>query len=381
MSQLLGALEEAHSKRIVHRDLKPDNIMLVDRPGGRRTVKILDFGIAKFTEGEIVGPKTKTGTPMGTPWYMSPEQCLGKGVDHRADIYSVGVILYQMFTGRVPFSGTQFLSIINAHLSMRPYSPSMLVKIPEELEKVILWCLEKKRGDRPQDIATLRSALLPVLEQEDQAGARSRPVLVEGAELPELPELSQTTGLGGAHPADSSIGRPVWKRAVLVAAVAVVVLGGAAVVLFATGRSDSPRPEPAAVERRPPETPAATKPRKVLFQLHVEPRDVPHEVRVDGELQQQDYFKVERSEDRQIAIEVTAPGHKPWKVKRFPSVSDNLVVKLAKLPAEEPAAEEPAAGKKARKKTSGKRSRKRPRKRRAPKTPPSRTDDDVESVL
>src|SRR5262245_53375987 len=104
--QIEDALSASHHKGIVHRDLKPDNVMLVSRGRGHDVVKLLDFGIAKLTGTAASTHRTRTGMVMGTPQYMSPEQCEGRGdIDHRTDIYALGIVVYQMLTGRVPFVG------------------------------------------------------------------------------------------------------------------------------------------------------------------------------------------------------------------------------------------------------------------------------------
>jgi serine/threonine-protein kinase len=107
MLPICSALEAAHNAGITHRDLKPENIHLVPRPDNPRYVKVLDFGIAKLhgDGGSLPGAATKSGVVMGTPMYMSPEQAMGrtKEIDHRTDIYALGVIFYQMLTGSVPF--------------------------------------------------------------------------------------------------------------------------------------------------------------------------------------------------------------------------------------------------------------------------------------
>src|SRR5262245_37706595 len=115
--QVAHALGASHRHGIVHRDLKPDNIMLSQRRDGRDFVKVLDFGIAKLTGDQPGSRRTRTGIVMGTPAYMSPEQCEGRGnVDHRTDIYALGIVLYEMITGRVPFQGDGYGEILVQHL-------------------------------------------------------------------------------------------------------------------------------------------------------------------------------------------------------------------------------------------------------------------------
>src|SRR5262249_33457412 len=156
--QVLDALSAVHGESIVHRDLKPDNIFLVESKN-RRIVKLLDFGIAKLLSSGDVG-NTRTGVPMGTPLYMSPEQCLGKGVDARTDIYSLGVIMFEMFCGCVPFSGPSYIETVNSHLTLPPPSPRLYAEIPTELEGLILACLDKEQAARPQTVADVREQLL-----------------------------------------------------------------------------------------------------------------------------------------------------------------------------------------------------------------------------
>jgi len=151
--QICDGLAEAHSLGVVHRDLKPQNIM-IDKGGN---AKIMDFGIARSIKEEgITGP----GVMIGTPEYMSPEQAEAKEVDQRSDIYSLGIILYEMATGRVPFEGDTALSIAMKHKGEIPKNPKQFnPNIPDDLSGVILKCLEKEKARRYQTAVDLRSEL------------------------------------------------------------------------------------------------------------------------------------------------------------------------------------------------------------------------------
>ncbi len=166
-SQVAGALSAAHDKAIVHRDLKPDNLFLTRDPRAPRTeqVKILDFGIAKLAaslENEI-SHKTRTGTLMGTPLYMSPEQCLGvREVDHRTDIYSLGCILFEMLTGAPPFVSEGFGALVNMHINQAPSRASRSNgDVPGAVDRLLFKMLAKKAEDRPQSMEAVQEALAP----------------------------------------------------------------------------------------------------------------------------------------------------------------------------------------------------------------------------
>ena len=151
--QVCEGLEEAHRLGVVHRDLKPGNIM-IDKDGD---AKIMDFGIARSLSGKSI---TGAGVMIGTPEYMSPEQVEGRDIDQRSDIYSLGVILYEMVTGRVPFEGETPFTIGVKHKSEIPKNPKEInTQLSDDLSRVILRCLEKDRKNRPQSAADVRAEL------------------------------------------------------------------------------------------------------------------------------------------------------------------------------------------------------------------------------
>ena len=156
--QICKALGAAHQAGIVHRDLKPENVFLTQREGIDDFVKVLDFGIAKVANG----PKrlTRDGEVLGTPHYMSPEQCEGENVDHRTDIYALGVLLYEMLTGHVPHDADTMMGILTKQMYEEPIPPKVRVPhVSSELEQVILRCLDKKPEQRYQTMRELEADL------------------------------------------------------------------------------------------------------------------------------------------------------------------------------------------------------------------------------
>lgn len=268
--QVLGALGEAHQKGIVHRDLKPDNVFIVrdpEVPSGERA-KILDFGIAKLQDDTAAhGVATQTGTLMGTPLYMSPEQCRGAGeVDHRTDLYAVGCMLFQLLAGRPPFLGDSPGELYAAHIrDAPPPLTDFVTDLPAGVDAVVRALLAKAPAQRfassraaitALDSATggafSSSSALPRVGAAPQPGAATDPLAatVMGTDAPaSLPATKVaapvTTTLGGAAaevaphtvaPSRSPIVPIVLGLAAIAAAAAV------AIVVLRDGASSAPRP-------------------------------------------------------------------------------------------------------------------------------------------
>jgi eukaryotic-like serine/threonine-protein kinase len=188
-AQILRALQRAHAIGIVHRDLKPENVMLVERDGDPDFVKVLDFGIAKVPVGELApsvrelerngsGPAlTQVGMVYGTPEYMAPEQALGQEVDHRADLYALGVILFEMLAGKRPFDSANKVQILGMVVSkpvpqIASVAPS--VKVPPALEEVVRTLLSKVATDRYADARAALEALEGSMSEKAPAPASRR---------------------------------------------------------------------------------------------------------------------------------------------------------------------------------------------------------------
>src|SRR6185503_9647734 len=171
MMQASAAVAAAHEAGIIHRDLKPSNILVTQSPDVRAVVKVLDFGVAKLAhhaldddEGAIT--LRQAGALIGTPRYMAPEQYNGHELTPAADVYSLGVILYEMLTGMAPFTGSSPVEIAAKHVSDPPQPPRRIVAaIPEDVERLVLHAMEKAPEDRPANADEFRRELLETAER------------------------------------------------------------------------------------------------------------------------------------------------------------------------------------------------------------------------
>ena len=238
-SQVCAALEEAHQRHIVHRDLKPDNIIVAASQTGLR-VKVLDFGIAKLRDLPVTADSlTQTGTVIGTPRYMSPEQCMGEELDGRSDIYSLGVILYEMLSGVVPFNSTSLTALIMQQVSQAPPSLRAInINITPVIERVVMWALEKRPEARPQTAGALDQALRsavngdvharPTVRQQDMTNL-AQPVPTSGRTAA---DLAPTVPMPGSF---SSSANSVAQGAKTNNRLVPLLIGGVLVLLAAVG--------------------------------------------------------------------------------------------------------------------------------------------------
>ncbi|RYZ06930.1 MAG: serine/threonine protein kinase [Myxococcales bacterium] len=255
--QLAEGLSAAHAVNIVHRDLKPDNIFLIDRGGEKDFVKILDFGIAKVSTSGEGAKLTRAGAVFGTPHYMSPEQAAGQPVDHRGDVYSFGVILYELASGRVPFDADNFMGILTQHMYKAPVPIRALVPQPQEvppgLEAIVLKCLSKRPEHRYQsmgeliaDLDKLKAGSVPSAVPEMMSRSGGFNVPADYFAKPQMPEPVP------ASP-ESTRERSKWPLLAGVAGVAaaVAIVGG----IFAKSSSSGAQPSAAVPVKAEPALP------------------------------------------------------------------------------------------------------------------------------
>ncbi|SDM27719.1 protein kinase domain-containing protein [Streptomyces wuyuanensis] len=196
-ADVLAALETSHEMGLVHRDIKPGNVMMTKRG----VVKVMDFGIARAMQSGVTS-MTQTGMVVGTPQYLSPEQALGRGVDARSDLYSVGIMLFQLLTGRLPFDADSPLAIAYAHVQEEPVAPSSINRsVTPAMDALVARALKKNPNERFPSAAAMRDECLRVAG----AGQTHAPVIVQGA-----PTTNSGSGVASAvfPPVDQSTPAP-----------------------------------------------------------------------------------------------------------------------------------------------------------------------------
>ncbi|WP_438018038.1 serine/threonine-protein kinase [Sorangium sp. So ce315] len=409
--QIARGLREAHKHGVVHRDLKPSNVMLVSNEDAEEAVKILDFGLVKQL-GDDSEELTQQGAFLGSPRFMSPEQISHGKVDLRTDIYSLGVILYQMLCGKVPFESEKSIQILMAHLQqpvprMKERNPD--VDIPEPLEALVMRCLAKDPDGRPATMDALIQGLgecargmgvttafggTQITSFESlpgvQISSRSSTVqaLKEAVTLPAPDDdaSGRTSGVGtgpggvaatatdpGKGAAGAQDARPGGgRKAAILAAIGAVIVAAVVFVLTRSPASSeattTPAPAPAPA---PAPTPAATSEQKGApsFMLIIESIPPGAEVLEDGKSLGQTplQLSIENEQVRAAPRRLTLQkeGFQPYSIVQGPSeMSVQTVARLAQEPTPQKTDEQPSQG------SGSKRSWGRPR---APVAPPPPT--------
>ncbi len=248
--QLALSLYAAHQRGVVHRDLKPENIVIIndtEAAGGERT-KILDFGIAKLLDTDKSRLHTQTGLMMGTPHYMSPEQCRGaSSVDHRADIYSLGCLMFRLLTGETVFAGEGAGDLVVSHVTETPRAPSSLAPVPPNVDAIVARCLAKSAYDRFPNMRQLALEIDGALRLARSAG-------FEMDSLTPIPSRSMIAALPSETAETMPPSVPRARRWPVVAAIGAVAIGAlvfAAIALRSGGTAQQPPVEPPPVAKSP----------------------------------------------------------------------------------------------------------------------------------
>ncbi len=271
LEDIAQALEAAHDAGVLHRDLKPDNVFLQDRKGDRPVVKLLDFGLAKLSgAGERGLDRTRTGVVMGTPLYLSPEQAKGAKVDFATDIYSLGAMAYEMFSGEVPFKAASAVETMAMHISQLAI-PLARIKpgIPPEIDALVTRMLAKDAQLRPS-IASVREEIAALRSPEAMRGRDSQPstrnVVTSALARSDL-ALASTTATGAV---------PRTRRSPVALIVGLLALAGVGVGIVVVVIARDPVVEPApAPSTTTPTPPAATATAVTATPLPPDPGPVP----------------------------------------------------------------------------------------------------------
>jgi eukaryotic-like serine/threonine-protein kinase len=336
--QIASALGAAHARGVVHRDLKPDNVFLINRGNSSRFVKVLDFGIAKV--GGASSRLTKTGMVFGTPHYMAPEQAAGQPVDARTDIYALGVMMYEMFTGKVPFDADTFMGILSKHMFEPPVPPSTHNSQLGVLEDVILTALAKKQEDRYQTMDELVAALKAIVPSGMiTVGARGPNGSVPAPSLADALEPPSRTEARLTAPKIPRSRTPIVLVGSIAAAVVVLGIVGVAFALGAfdgtdaSGRLDSIATEPVVSPPEPVEPPEPPEPpepvREEMRVVVIDTEPAGAEVLIDGAIVGNTPARVPLPDEGVTSnLEVRFRGYVPQEIQLSSASPENIRVTL-----------------------------------------------------
>jgi serine/threonine-protein kinase len=378
------ALDAAHASGIAHRDLKPENVYLTFDEDGGVFPKLLDFGIAKLMGESAMGHKTRTGTPMGTPHYMSPEQCRGKNVDHRTDVYSFGVLVHEALTGQLPFEGDDVMDLLVKHTSKAaPAISSVRPELPAALDGPVARMLEKDPDRRPQSVVAAIEALaeaargagfdVKVIPHKTPGEVRRDGQVVTGpgnltpaqvGELSEARTMAQPDGrtlLDAASDVKREGGR---RTALMVGGVALLLVLGVGIGMAARARHDAgtpvtsqaalplpteavaatpPPPAPAAATSAVQVSPASGVPTEVEVTIQSTPANAEVWLAGDKLGKAPGPIKLKRGEDK-LKLTLKADGHRATDVEVTPTANAVVQVTLQRTQPAAPKPKKPGTG-------------------------------------
>ena len=353
LRSIARALDAAHAAGIAHRDLKPENVFLVIDDEGTVFPKLLDFGIAKLLTDATAKHKTQTGTPMGTPYFMSPEQCRGRDVDHRTDVYSFGVMCHQALTGVLPFDGNDTIEILIKQTTQPPPAMSSVSSdLPVELDGPVLHMLEKNPDARPTSLAAAidelgaAAAALGIAPAMATAQVGSSRRNLSPAEYGAISSAPTLAGPGTQTLSNSAIDTPPKRRLALIGGGALLACGVLVAALF-TRTGGTPQPvvpsAPAAsveAEPRPPtpavapsaSAPTVTVANEIELTIQATPANAEVFLGSDHLGTAPGPFKVKRG-DAKLKLTLKAEGYKPLDVEVLPVANASIPATLVRVTA------------------------------------------------